>query len=154
MSTADIEITEGAGIPIAAHTISEDSETKYIERIAVGSGAIALPTTAQIETETVAGTYPSSSIDVQGKGRIVIKSSFSVNTDTCVYYLQFYDINDVLIGESDDYYEIANSGILDSFSRYVGTMVVINNEFGFCGIKIRLSSIPASGNVSFYVAGV
>jgi hypothetical protein len=152
MASGKISIAEGTDKNIAAHSFTEDSETRYVERVAPGSGVLTLPGTAQIAEKTAAGTYPATAIDITGKGRIIIKSDFSTDNGTAKARLQFFDSAGRLMGQSDEY-DITNTGIQDS-SRYVGNMLAVDNTIGASGIKINVTAVPSSGNVSLYVAGV
>jgi len=152
MATGKISITEGSDKSIASHSFTEDAETKHVERVAPGSGILTMPATAQVAEKTTSGTYPATVIDIIGKPRIVIKSDFSASDGTAKARIQFFDSTGSLIGQSDEY-SISNSGVQDN-SRYVGNMLAIDNTIGASGLKVTLTEAPASGNVSFYVAGI
>jgi hypothetical protein len=153
MATGKISITEGSDKNIASHSFTEDSETKHVERVAPGAGVVTIPGTAQVSEQSSTGTYPASAIDITGKAGIVIKSSFSVSTSTCKVKVLFLDSSGAMIGLSDEY-TIPNSESADG-SRYLGGSLLVDNRLlGASGVKIVITEAPASGNVSFYVAGI
>jgi len=152
MATGKITVAEGSDKAVASHSFTEDAETKHVERVAPGAGVITIPGTAQVAEQTSTGAYPASAIDITGKARVIIKADFSANDGTAKARLQFFDSAGSLIGQSDEM-DISNTGVQDN-SRYVGNMTAVDNSFGASGLKIVITTAPASGNVSFYVAGV
>jgi hypothetical protein len=54
MATGDVDITEGSGLKVASHTISEDAVTKHIQRVNINdsAGADILGTTADAASAT------------------------------------------------------------------------------------------------------
>ena len=153
MAKGKISIAEGADKAIASHSFTEDAETKHVERVAPGAGVLALPGTAQVAEETEAGAYPASPVSVVGMAGILIKTSFSATGISCAYRVQLFDSADTIISQSDEY-AIGNTEVADG-ARYVGSAIIIDNRFiGAAGIKINLTTAPASGNVSFFVSGV
>ena len=143
---------------MAAHSFTEDSKTRLVERVAPGTGKVTMPTTAQLDAKTAAGIYPASVIDIQGKARIIIKSSFSIASATSAWKALLYDSVGDLIGclpnSVDIYTTTAAATEQDEDSRYIGTMSIINNDVGAAGLKIRMTGDPSSGNVSFFIAGL
>lgn len=153
MSTGKITIAEGSDKAIASHSFTEDAETKHVERVAPGTGVLTIPGTAQVAEKTATGTYPASPVSVVGMAGILIKASFSATGISCAYRVQLFDSAGTIISESDEY-AIANTEVADG-ARYVGSAIIIDNRFiGASGIKINLTTAPASGNVSFFVSGV
>jgi hypothetical protein len=158
MATTYIDVTEGSGKKVAAHSFTEDAVTKYAERAAPGTGVLTIPDTANIAAETDADLYPASVINIQGQARIVIKTSFSVASASQVWRLLLYDSAGDLIGclpsTTEVYTAVASAAELDEDTRYIGTMFVFSNDSGAASLKIRMTAAPSSGNVSFFVAGV
>lgn len=152
MAQGKISIAEGSDKNIAAHSFTEDAETRYVERVAPGAGVLTLPS-AQVSEETSTGTYPASAIDITGKAGITVKASFSTDSDTCKVKLLFSDSAGGLIGLSDEY-TISNTAVADG-ARYLGSALLVDNQLlAASGVKIVITEAPSSGNVSFYVAGV
>lgn len=145
-----IEVTEGSGKKVSSVSGTINSQTVHIERALQGMGMITLPGTPQLNAESSTGHYPSASyIDVQGRFYIVCKNTFNDNAATAKYRIAFYDTADALIGYSNEI-SITNLGILES-TRYFGDNVVYSNDFGAKSIKIYLTEISASDNISVYV---
>lgn len=153
MAKGYINISEGSDKKVASHSFTEDSETKHIERVAPGAGIAAVPGTAQVAEEDSTGTYPASAIDLTGWAGIVMKSSFSTDSDTCKLRIVFYDASSNIIGVTDEY-SISNTQQADG-ARYVGSTLIIDNQFlGASGLKVVITEAPASGNVSLFFMGV
>jgi len=153
MATGKITVAEGSDKAVASHSFTEDAETKHVERVAPGAGVITLPGTAQVAEQTATGTYPATAVDVTGKAGIVVKSSFSNDSASCKVMLLFFDSAGEFIGQSDEY-DIANSALADG-ARYLGSTLIVDNQvLASSGLKIKITTAPASGNVSFFVAGV
>lgn len=113
---------------------------------------------AQISAESAAGLYPTSAIDISGKKQVIIKTSFSVAAAIQEFRILIYDADDELMGclpsVSEVYTAVASAAEQDGASRYIGTMFVFTNVSGASSIKIRMTDVPSSGNVSFFIAGV
>ena len=161
MGTTDIDITEGSGKSVAAHDFTEDSITRVVERVAPGTGKITLPTTPDIASQSAAGLYPATAIDIQGKARVLIRTTMSANNVSASFRILLYDSAGTLIGSlpgpSDTYTATASEESVseESATRYVGTFFVMANEAGAASMKIRLTEAPTnSGNISFSVCGV
>jgi len=161
MSESFIEITSGTGTKIAAHSITEDGFTKYLERTALGTGTLSISGTAEIDGESTAGLYPASgstAINTIGLNRIVIRTSFDQPSATASFKIQLYDVEDILIGvlpsPSDTYIAISSSSEKDTYDKYIGTMFIISNDCGASGIRIRLTATVSSGEVIFRVRGI
>ena len=153
MAKGYINISEGSDKKVASHSFTEDSETKHVERVAPGAGVLVVPGTAQVSEETSTGTYPATAIDVTGKAGIVVKSTFSNDSATCKVKFLFLDSAGSPIGVSGEY-TLSNSGVADG-SRYIGSAFMIDNQqLAASGVKIVITTAPASGNVSFFIAGV
>ncbi len=153
MATGKISITEGSDKSIASHSFTEDAETKHVERVAPGAGVLTVPGTPQVSEQSSTGTYPASAIDITGKAGIVIKTTFSVDSDTCKVKLRFYDSAGAFVGISAET-SVGNTAIADG-ARYMGAAILVDNRFlGASGLKIDITEAPASGNVSFAVSGV
>ncbi len=155
MGKGYIGLTEGSDKNIASHSFTEDAVTKHVERVAPGAGVLTLPGTAQVSEENSTGTFPASPIDVTGMAGISVKSSFSVDEETCKVKVQFHDSAGEIIGVSDEY-TLPNSSVAESSpARYVGGMLLLDNRLlGASGVKIIITEAPATGNVSLFVAGV
>lgn len=150
-----INIAEGSDKKIASHSFTEDAETKHVERVAPGCGVLTLPGTPQVEEQNSTGTYPASPVDITGMAGISVKSSFSVDEETCKLKVQFHDSAGEIIGISDEY-TIPNTSVADgSPSRYIGGMLLLDNQLlGASGVRFIITEAPATGNVSLSVAGV
>lgn len=118
--------------------------------------SVVLPDNAQLVDLTTSAVYPDATsvpISVAGKERIIIKSLFDVSNSIAYIKLHFFDLSNQIIGESDEFV-VLNTLVLDG-SDYLGSMLIMNNELGAAGIKIRLMSSPTnSGKVSFFISGV
>lgn len=153
MATGKIVVAEGSDKNIAAHSFTEDSETRYVERVAPGAGILTLPGTAQAAEKTSTGVFPASPIDIIGKAGVTVKANFSAGDISCKIKMQFFDSAGALMVQSDEY-SIGNTQVADG-SRYLGSALVVDNGLlGASGLKISITAAPASGNVSFFVAGV
>lgn len=151
MAKSRIIIDEGSDKNVATHTFTEGSEERNIERIALASGPLALPDTPQVSEETSTGDYPANPASVVGSGGITIQALLSATSQTAKANILFYDANDVLLGVSDEYTFEGGDDTRDS--KYIGTAVFIDNTvMGVAGIKIRITTVPTSGNVSFAIA--
>lgn len=145
-----IAVTEGSGKNVSSVTATINSTNVHIERAVQGIGVITLPGTPQLSAISSTGHYPSASyIDVQGRFYIICKNTFNDNAAFAKYRIAFYDTADTLIGYSNEI-TISNLTIQDG-SRYMGVNVIYSNDFGAKSIKIYLTEISASDNISVYV---
>ena len=154
MSKAKITIDEGADKNVATHTFTEGGEERNIERVSISVGPLALPSSPQVSEETATGDYPTTAIDVVGNGSIVVQPQFSDSSGTAKAKFLFYDSNNVLISVSDEKTFTAGTD-QNSASKYIGTTVFIDNKaIGASSLKVRITEVPSSGNVSFAVATI
>jgi hypothetical protein len=159
MALSAISMTPGSGLDIAAHEIVEDSDTKLIERTAMGAGILELPATPQISEVDSTGLFPLSAVGCQGAGFIVGKTTFSANNVTVTIFIVFFDANDEVIGYFGSSgglpITINNTAISDGASRFYGDTFVVQNQVGAQSVKIYLASVPTnSGDVSISLAYV
>jgi hypothetical protein len=160
MSTNKIGFTEGSGINIGTHSFSEGGLTKHIERVAPGTGTLTAPVSGSsfLDSISTITLYPTAGnpIDISGKARVTIKTSFSTASATADFKILMYDSANTLMGilpsVSEVYTAISSSSEQDN-SRYIGSMYLFSNDGGMSGIKIRLSTI-STGNISFYIGGI
>ena len=149
MATAYVGVKEGTDKKIATHSFTENGTEKHVERIALATGILALPDTPQIDTVNTEGIYPDTSIDCEGKGFIVIKTTYSTAETIAYLRVAFYDLNDQLIGFSPTI-TIPNTGQQEN-TRYVGEVTVVQN-IGAKSIKFLVS--PVNGDVSLFIGVV
>ena len=152
MGVSYVGVTEGFGKNIATHEISEGGVTKHIGRDAPGAGVLTLPGTPQIDAQSTAGTK-SGNVDVQGKGRIVCKISYSANNVEATWRVYFKDSAGALILATEEL-SVANLGVADG-TRYLGAGIVLANEVGAASVELELVTAPTnSGDASAWVTGV
>jgi len=162
MATTDINITPGSGVAVAAHSFTEDAETRVVERVAPGTGVLDNPATPQISKQSAAGLYPASAVDIQGKARVGLRWTLSAADVSVGFRILLYDVDDVLFAilpSPTETYTVVASAVEtvseESETRYVGTFFGIANDFGAKSLKIRWPAVPTnSGTVSCFVAGV
>lgn len=152
MSESYIEVAEGTGKKVSTQSLTINSQTVHLERSILGAGAVTLPGTAQLDAETSTGTYPATAVDIQGKFYLVFKNTFNDNAASAKYRIAFYDTGDVLIGVSEEI-TIENYGILDG-SRYLGCNVVYSNDFCAESIKIMITELSASDNLTVFIGAI
>jgi len=159
-----IVITEGSGLNVAAHTVTDpnDSTSKKVERVAPGTGKINFPATPQISKQSAAGLYPTTAVDVQGQGRVGLRFTFSAGTISVTFRVLLYDddgtLYAILPSPTEVYTAVAQateSFTEESETRYLGTFFLLSNESGAESLKVRfVSAVSASGTASVFVAGV
>lgn len=153
-SNNSLGFTEGAGTNIATHTITEDGETRHVERIAPSAGVIDMPDTASVAATSTLGMYPSALfLDCQGKGRIVINSVLSVSGESAGFRIAFYDVAGNIIGYTAEQ-TVKDSGIDTGSATYYGELIIAANEVGAATYKLRLTTAPATGTVEFWCAAL
>ena len=152
MGVSYIGVTEGSDKNVATHEISEGGVTKHIGRDAPAAGVLTLPSSPQISEATTAGTK-SGDVDVQGKGRIVCKISYSADDVEATWRVYFKDSAGALILATEEI-SVSNLGIADG-TRYLGQGIVLANEVGAASVELELVTAPTnSGNASAWVVGV
>jgi hypothetical protein len=149
MTESLIAITEGTGKNVSTQQVTINGQTVEIERSMMGVGVVSLPESPDVETKDAA--FLSDAIDLQGRYYIILKSTFSLSTNSAVIRLLFIDAADVEIGYTDNI-TVDNTGKDAGGSRYFGLPVVYGNVFSAKSFKISLESISA-GNISIF-AGV
>jgi hypothetical protein len=150
MSEQIISVTEGSGKNVSTVQATINSQTVQIERSIAGSGVITLPGTPQVSAVSSTGLVTMTAVDVQGRFYIICKNTFNDNAASAKYRIAFYDSASTLIGYSNEI-TIDNLGILES-SRYIGDNCIYSNDFGAKEIKIYITEISASDNISIYIA--
>jgi len=152
MGTSYVGVKEGTDKKVATHQITEDALTKEVERTAPAAGVLTLPGTPQISAATTAGTT-SGDVDVQGKGRIVCKISYSADNVDATWRVYFKDSAGALILATEEL-SVANLGVADG-TRYLGAGIVLSNEVGAASVELELVTAPTnSGDASAWVVGV
>jgi len=98
--------------------------------------------------------FDTTSIDCQGKGKIVIKLTFNDNLASCSFRLLFYDNNDVLIGHTDKI-SLSASTFKDN-NRYLTNegVIVISNDCGAKSFKMRIIDLTSDDNVTIYAGAI
>jgi hypothetical protein len=125
-----------------------DSQQVEIERSLMGSGAVSLALSADIDAEDTPGVYPTNAINCQGRYYVVLRNLFSVSTASAILRLAFYDYNGVCIGYTDEI-PIEASSKSAGGGLYYGTPVVYANVFHGLSFKVSIESITA-GNLSVF----
>lgn len=149
MAEQTIEVTEGSGKQVSTVQCTINSQTVQIERALQGAGVVTLPGTPQVNAVSATGLVTMTAVDVQGRFFIICKNTFNDDAASAKYRIAFYDSADVLIGFSNEI-NINNLGIADS-ARYFGDNVIYSNDFGAKSIKIYISEITASDDISIYI---
>lgn len=149
MTEQVIAVTEGSGKNVSTVQCTINSTTVQIERALEGMGLITLPGTPQVSEVSATGLVSMTAIDVQGRFYIICKNTFNDNTASAKYRVAFYDTASTLIGFSSEV-TINNLGIADS-TRYFGDNCIYSNDFGASSIKIYITEISASDNISIYI---
>lgn len=136
--------------------INDDGYSETIEATAPGMGIVELPSLPQISGISSIGEYPSEAIDVQGAGRIIVKTLYSdssSNEPGKDFRFKLYDYNGNLMGYTDKY-TINNLGITDENGEYLGDLIVLGNEMGAKSIKAYLTKALVSGTADLYIASI
>lgn len=147
-----IEITAGTGTKVGARQATEGADTILHQTAVFAAGVCTLPGTPQIDAQSTAGTK-SGNVDVQGKGRIVCKISYSAADVDATWRVYFKDSAGALILATEEI-SVANLGVADG-TRYLGAGIVLSNEVGAANVELELVTAPTnSGNASAWIAGV
>lgn len=153
--SAGLAYTEGVGTSIAAHTITEDTETRYLERISPGAGVITSFDVGPL-TVTATGLVASSSVNTQGKGRIVVSAkAATANGDTCSFRLIYKNGSGDVIATSvlvqALFSELSSGGSPDY--RY-STGAAFSNDFCAATAELYVVSLDQNGSTIFSLAAV
>lgn len=153
MGTSKVGFSEGLGINIAAHSFTEDGETRHVERIAAGAGV------AGVLTETTAnavGLVGSLSIPTVGKGRIIIGGKAVTGAgDYCSFFLVYKNSEGVVIGTSSliqAIFSLYTSGGSPNY-RYTN-VTVFSNDVGATTVEIYVAVLPSVNSIIFMTTAV
>lgn len=124
MTTSDVKITPGSGVNVATFDITEDSETKKLQRICINDPTTAAQTAAvdssgRLSVATSAGTVPTLAKVKAASGAVAavsIKGSAGTLKSAVLYcarstpvYIKFYNIafGSVTVGSSTPAFTLA-----------------------------------------------
>ena len=133
----------------AGHSIGEGG----MEATVPGMGPVTLPDDPQIDGVGSTGEFPNEPVNVEGAGRIIVKSLYDASgSGGAEVRLKAYDYDGKLIGFTD-VYVIENLGLQDESGNYVGDLLVLANEMGAMSVSIQITKAP-TGNISMYISNV
>jgi len=139
MALDGLGYTPGEGANVAVHSITEDEETRVIERIAPGAGQMgAWEDTA---TATEAGLVSGLSVSTIGKGRIIVGAI--CNTTPELFYkfrMVFKNSSGTVMGVSASV--SPKFGILTDGTSEYAELAVFANDCGASSAEIYLEALP------------
>lgn len=143
MGTDGLGFTPGTGANVAVHSVTEDAETRVIERIAPGAGQTgAWEDTA---TATTTGLVSGFSVSTIGKGRIIVGAI--CNTTAGLFYtfrLVFKNSAGTVMGVSASV-SPKFGALTDGTSEYA-ELAVFANDCGASSVELYLEALPVGAS--------
>lgn len=146
--------TEGSGINLAGYSFTEGGETRFVERIAPGSGVFG--SWEDTATVTATGLVSGFNCTATGKGRVVVGCKAETTTgDTYSFRLVYYDPSSNILGTSalvvKEFTALTDGGTPE---KKFSAVAVFANDIGASTIGVYVEDVSANASMDMMLAAV
>lgn len=154
MAADSLGFTEGTGANLAGYSFTEGGETRFIERIAPGSGVFG--GWEDTATVTTTGVVSGLLCTTTGKGRIVVGCKAETTTgDTFSFRLVYYDASSNVMGLSalitQPFTAVTDGG---SPAKKFSAISAFANDVGASTVGLYIDDVSSNASMDVYLAAV